>query len=73
MVSGLLAPTLIAYFSRRTSSRAALVSMIGGGCTTLGLEFLDLNLPFGLDATLFGILTSFSLYLLTYLTEKKYV
>jgi solute:Na+ symporter, SSS family len=71
MVSGLLAPTLIAYFSNRTSPRAALVSMIGGGSATLGMEFLDINLPFGLDASLYGIFTSFSLYLLTYLIEKK--
>lgn len=73
MVSGLLAPTLIAYFSRRTRSSAALVSMIGGGCTTLGLDLLDINLPLGLEATLFGILASFFLYLFTYITEKIYV
>ncbi len=35
MVSGLLAPTLVAYFSKKTDGVAAGVSMIGGGGFTL--------------------------------------
>jgi SSS family solute:Na+ symporter len=71
MVSGLLVPTLFAYFSRKPSSKAAIVSMIGGGTTTLFLIFADVSLPFGLEATIFGIITSLLLYISTYLIEKR--
>ncbi|MEQ9288926.1 MAG: sodium:solute symporter family protein [Cyclobacteriaceae bacterium] len=70
MVSGLLVPTLMAYFSKFTCSRAAMVSMIGGGGLTLLLIFLDTRLPFGLDATIFGIAISLVLYILTYAISR---
>lgn len=71
MVSGLLVPTLFAYFSKYTSSRSAMVSMVGGGSLTLFLIFINLNLPFGLDPTIFGISASFALYLITYRLSTK--
>ncbi len=71
MVSGLLVPTLAAYFSRHTCSRAALVSMLGGGGTTLVLIFAAVALPYNLDATVFGISASLILYSLTYWFSKR--
>ncbi len=71
MVSGLLVPTLFAYFSKYTSSKAAMVSMVGGGSLTLFLIFINLKLPFGLDPTIFGISASFALYLITYKLSTK--
>ena len=65
MVSGLLVPTLFAYFSKNTCSQSAMISMIGGGSTTLLLIFSGVMLPFGLDATLFGMLASLLLYVVT--------
>lgn len=65
MVSGLLVPTLIAYFSKRPNPTAAIVSMIGGGGLTLALIFLEVGLPYGLDPTIFGITASAILYIVT--------
>ncbi len=65
MVSGLLVPTLMAYFSKKPSPRAAIVSMIGGGGLTLVLIFMTVDLPYGLDPTIFGISTSAILYMIT--------
>ncbi len=65
MVSGLLVPTLAAYFSKRPSTAGALVSMLGGGGLTLTLIFLKTPLPYGLDPTLFGIGAAVVLYFLT--------
>jgi SSS family solute:Na+ symporter len=71
MVSGLLIPTLIAYFSKKTDERAAIISMIGGGGFTLFAIFMSLNMPFGLDPTVFGILLSSVLYPLAYTLRSK--
>ena len=65
MVSGLLIPTLVGYFSKKPSATGALVSMMGGGGLTLTLIFLKTPLPYGLAPTLFGILTSAVLYYIT--------
>lgn len=64
MVAGLFFPTLIAYFSRKPDSFAAIISMIGGGGCTLFLIFLKTDLPFGLDPSIYGILISICLYYL---------
>jgi len=58
MVSGLLVPTLGAYFLKKNSSSSAFWSMLSGGSTTLLMKFFQLNLPWGLDQTLAGILVS---------------
>ena len=73
MVSGLLVPTLFAYFSKKPNSTAALVSMLGGGTTTIALIYAKTVLPLGLDPTLFGIGVSIILYLLTALIFRKHV
>lgn len=62
MVSGLLVPTLMAYFAKETSTIAALVSMLGGGGTTLVLIASGADLPFGLDPSIYGIALSAVLY-----------
>jgi SSS family solute:Na+ symporter len=62
MVSGLLVPTLGAYFWRRSRPEAAMVSMLGGGGLTLFLIFAEWTLPGGLDPTLFGIALSLVLF-----------
>lgn len=72
MVSGLLVPTLVAYFSKKTDATAATVSMIGGGGFTLIAIFAKLSLPMGFDPTVFGLLISALLYFLVYYS-KKYV
>lgn len=55
MVSGLFVPVLGAILLKRPSSLAAFLAMIGGGGLTLTLILLNLELPFGLDANIFGI------------------
>tara|TARA_B110000503_G_scaffold134616_1_gene213895 strand:+ start:3788 stop:5188 length:1401 start_codon:yes stop_codon:yes gene_type:complete len=62
MVSGLLVPTLVGYFSKRPNIPGAFVSMLAGGGLTLTLIFLKTPLPYGLDPTIFGIIASFLLY-----------
>ena len=62
MVSGLLVPTLGAYFWKGSRPEAAMVSMLGGGGLTLYLTFAEQTLPWGLDPTLFGIALSFVLF-----------
>lgn len=64
MVAGLFVPTMIAYFSKHKSAGAALLSMFGGGGLTLILIFSKASLPFGLDASIYGIVFSALLYLL---------
>ncbi len=55
MVSGLFVPVLGAILLKRPSSLAAFLAMIGGGGLTLTLILLNLELPYGLDANIFGI------------------
>jgi len=64
MVSGMFIPVLAALFSKNPNSLAALTSMVVGGGTTLTLIILGLNLPLGLDASIFGMGAA----LITYLT-----
>lgn len=63
MVSGLFIPVLAGIFLKNRSSRGAFWSMIVGGTTTLLLILGGFELPFGLDANIYGI----SLAVLTYL------
>lgn len=55
MVSGLLVPLVGALFFGMRDARAALLAMMVGGGTTVSLTVLDVALPFGLDANIFGI------------------
>jgi len=63
MVSGLLVPTLGAYFLKKHNSKAALWSMIGGGSTTILMKVFGLSLPGGIDQIVAGILVSLVLFL----------
>ena len=58
MVSGLLVPIVAAVFFGQRDPRAALAAMVIGGSTTVSLTLLELPLPFGLDANIFGILSA---------------
>ncbi len=71
MVSGLLIPTLVAYFSKKTDERAAIISMLGGGGFTFFAILMGLKMPFELDSTVFGILLSAVLYPLAYTIRRK--
>ncbi|MCB9230376.1 MAG: sodium:solute symporter family protein [Bacteroidia bacterium] len=64
MVSGLFIPVLGALFWKRRNGWAALLAMILGGGTTLALILGQISLPWGLNANLFGLLTSLSVYLI---------
>ncbi|MEQ8424453.1 MAG: sodium:solute symporter family protein, partial [Cyclobacteriaceae bacterium] len=71
MVSGLLVPTLVAYFSTKTDATAATVSMLGGGGFTLVTILAKVSLPFGLDPTVYGLIISAVLYFLVYNLRKN--
>lgn len=62
MVSGLLVPTLGAYFWKGSRPEAALVSMLGGGGLTLYLTFVLKEPAWGLEPSLFGIAVSLVLF-----------
>ena len=71
MVAGLFVPTLFAYFSDKRDSMAAFISILGGGFSTIYFIMSDINLPFGLDASIPGIIISGFLYILTYVTNIR--
>ncbi|MBG0782505.1 MAG: sodium:solute symporter family protein [Bacteroidales bacterium] len=70
MVSGLLIPLLAAVFLNQRNEWAALGAMIAGGGTTIILLILEINLPYGLDANVFGITASLLSYLFIYYTKN---
>lgn len=71
MVSGLLIPLIGALFFKVRDTFAALSAMISGGSITLGLTISGVNLPFGLDAILFGLLFSTIFYISVIQINKK--
>ena len=58
MVSGLFVPVIGAFYWKRSSSIAAFWAMIIGGGTTVLLIVSSIQLPFDLDANIFGITAS---------------
>lgn len=66
MVSGLLIPTLGAYFLKRKNARAAFWSMLAGGSTTLIMKIFEVGLPFGIDQTVAGISVSALVFFIIY-------
>jgi len=71
MVSGLFVPIIAALYGKNPDKRAAFLSMIIGGSTTIILSTLELKLPFDLDANIFGILSSVLVYLLVSIFNRK--
>ncbi len=71
MVSGLLVPVLATLTFKNPSSLAAMVSMIAGGTTTLFLILFETDLPYSLDANIFGISVSFLSFALIQTIEQK--
>jgi len=67
MVSGLLIPLIAALFFKKKNPVAAIAAMLGGGTTTLCLEILKkrelIEMPWGIDPNIFGILLSLIVYL----------
>jgi solute:Na+ symporter, SSS family len=64
MVSGLFVPVIAAFYTRKPNKTAAFIAMFAGGATTISLIILNLDLPFGLDANIFGISASAVCYLI---------
>ncbi|MBR9859834.1 sodium:solute symporter family protein [bacterium] len=71
MVSGLLVPVIGMLSLKKPSPAAALVAMIVGGGTTLTLILSKIELPFELDAILFGITASALSFIIIQLTQKQ--
>ncbi len=71
MVSGLFVPVMGALFWSRSSEVGAMSARITGGCTTLSLRYLLIELPYGLDANLFGITASAIAFITVSLLTKK--
>jgi SSS family solute:Na+ symporter len=58
----LFVPVLAALYGKKPNARAAIASMITGGTTTVALTVMEINLPFGLDPNIFGILSAAVVY-----------
>jgi len=55
MVSGLCVPVVAAVLLKKRYPQPALVSMITGGVITISLIISGIELPYGLDANIFGL------------------
>jgi SSS family solute:Na+ symporter len=64
MVSGLFVPILAAFYTRKPNQLAAFLAMLLGGGTTITLIIFEWELPFTLDANIFGITASAFTYLI---------
>ena len=71
MVSGMIVPVLAALFTKTPNARAALIAMIVGGTSTLVLIIGGFELPWKLDANIFGIALSAIAYNLSNLFIRK--
>lgn len=69
MVSGLFVPVLGFLIFKKPNSTAAFFAMVFGGFTTVVLILSDADLPYGLDANIFGISVSLITYLIFQLTH----
>jgi len=68
MVSGLFTPIIAAMFLKRVYSEAALAAMIVGGTVTITLIISGVDLPYQLDANVFGLSSSAIIYALVHWT-----
>jgi len=72
MVSGLFIPVLGAIFWSKSHPTGAFWAMLLGGTTTVLLTVLNIKLPFGLDANVFGIFISLIVFItISLLLYKK--
>ncbi len=71
MVSGMIVPVLAALFTKTPNARAALIAMIVGGTSTLTLIIGGFELPWKLDANIFGIALSAVAYSVSNLFIRK--
>lgn len=69
MVSGLFVPIVGAFYWKRSSATGALVAMITGGVTTLGLSLSGIDL-YGFDPNLYGILIALVAFIALGKTKK---
>ncbi|MBI9066266.1 MAG: sodium:solute symporter family protein [Salinivirgaceae bacterium] len=72
MVSGLFVPIIAALYGKKPNATAAIFSMLFGGSTTIILSMLKIDLPFMLDANIYGILTSaFVYFFVSFIANQK--
>ncbi|MCB0699260.1 MAG: sodium:solute symporter family protein [Chitinophagales bacterium] len=74
MVSGLCVPIVAAIFLKKRYPQPAIVSMVLGGAITITLIISEMDLPYGLDANIFGLSAAAISYVLihmVYLRIKK--
>ena len=71
MIAGLFVPTIMIFFPKYINRKAAFYSILSGGGSALLLIFSGINLPFGLKASIYGILLSGFTYGLVFFTERK--
>ncbi len=66
MVSGLFVPVIAALILKKRFPAPALISMISGGSVTLILILSELELPWQLDANIFGLSTAIITYIISH-------
>jgi solute:Na+ symporter, SSS family len=76
MVSGLLVPTIGAFYWKKGSSNGAFYSMVIGGATSILLLSKTVRLPqfldqFGLNGSFYGIFVSLVVYIVVSLLDKS--
>lgn len=72
MVSGLFVPVIGALYWDRGTPAGALAAMIAGGGTTILLQTVGAEMPFGLDANVYGLAVSaISFIIISYMTQPR--
>lgn len=72
MVSGLLVPVLAAIILKKRHPLPALASMIAGGSVSIGLIIANTELPYGLDANVFGLSAAVVAFCITLIFCRKF-
>jgi SSS family solute:Na+ symporter len=65
MASGMIVPVIVSLADKAPNAIAALIAMIAGGTITLLLQWMNIDLPMGLDPNFFGIIISLLVYWFT--------
>lgn len=71
MVSGLFVPVIAGIFLKSPNNNGAFWSMIAGGTTTFSLILSGIDMPFGLDANIYGILLAAFTYFFFHFVGKR--